>query len=112
MSPQDKANLKKQKSETRKQWVELIFSVLVLGLLLFFGYTRLFLSPHLGFNINLTSGMITSIEEPAEGYLQVDDLVVSINGIPPARTIDSIQSNPFVQAEVGDLIHITLIWRR
>ncbi len=109
MSPQDKANLKKQKSETRKQWVELIFSILVLGFLLFFGYTRLFLSPHLGFNINLTSGMITSIDAHAEGYLQVNDLVVSIDDIPPSKAIDSIQPNPFVQAEVGDLIHITLI---
>jgi signal transduction histidine kinase len=109
MSPQDKAILKEQRSENRKQWAELILSVLVLAVLLLFGYTEFFLSPYLGFAVNVNTNLITNIEKPAEGYLKVNDQIVSINDAPMAKTIDSIHSNPFIQTEKGDIIHITLI---
>jgi signal transduction histidine kinase len=109
MSPQNKSNLRKQRSEIGKQWVEIILSVLVLALLLLFGYTELFLSPYLGFSINLNSGLISSVDAAAEGYFQVDDLVVSINGVPPSRVNELVYMNPFIQTKVGDPIHFTLI---
>ncbi len=109
MSPHNKTNLKEQRSETRKQWLELILSILVLLLLLLFGYTDIFLKPYLGFLINLNSGLITNVDVPAENYFKIDDLVISINNIPLSEAVDSIRTNPIIQTKVGDLIHFTLI---
>lgn len=91
------------------QWIEIILSVLILIVLLFFSYTELFLKPKLGFSINWKTGIITRVDPVAKEYLQEDDQVLWINGIQPQNINTPIRENPLIQTEVGGIFDLILI---
>ncbi len=91
------------------QWIELTLSILILSVLMLFSYTELFLKPVLYFAINWHTGAVTNVEANAIGYLQIDDRILSINGVQPNQINKSIGENPLIQTEEGELLNILLI---
>lgn len=97
------------KVENRNQWIEFALTLIVLAALVLFAYTNLFLDPYLGFSINQNTGKVTDIEQVAADYLEADDRLIQVNGIPTAKINESVQNNPFAQAKEGELLNLVLL---
>jgi len=91
------------------QWIEIIASLLLLLFLLFFSYTELILKPDIGISINWNTGIITSVEEQAEDYFQVNDQILTINGVPTDEFKNSASGNPITEAAEGDSLEFVLL---
>jgi signal transduction histidine kinase len=91
------------------QWIEIIGSLLLLLFLLFFSYTEIFLKPDMGFTINWNDGLITSVDEEAEGYFKTNDRILTINDISPYNIKYSVRENPLVQTPEGGFLEFILI---
>ena len=96
-------------SETFKQWSEILLIFLVAAILLLFSYTLLFLKPYIGFYMNLNDGVVSTVEEEAQGYIQEGDVILSINGVKLLDINNSIRDNPTIQTPTGDILHIQLL---
>jgi len=97
------------RTETVKQWSELLLSFLVFCTLLLFTYTLLFLKPYIGFFINANSGVVTDVDDAVKEYIHKDDVILSINGIAPLDFNTSAENNPMIQTNVGDDLNIILL---
>ncbi len=109
MAQKKQSFLNKIRTETVKQWSELLLTFLVFCTLALFTYTLLFLSPYIGFFINLNNGQVTGVDEIARRYIQEDDIILSINAVPPQEINDSLDENPMIQTKVGETLHIVLL---
>jgi len=111
MTPSRKSRPKQNDSnhDLIYQWIEIILSLLVLLFLLFFTYTEIFLKPNMGFRINWNTGIITSTDPVADGFFQINDHVLSINGLSPEKMNESVNENPFIQTPEGEILYIVLI---
>jgi signal transduction histidine kinase len=95
--------------ERARDELEIIISLLLLLILLFFSYTEIFLKPNMGFSINLNNGVINGIDPPAEGYLQAGDKILRVNDLPIEKVNDSIWLNPFIRSKAGEVLTFDLI---
>ncbi len=91
------------------KWIEIILSILLIAVLIFFTYTEIFLKPYLGFSINWNTGIVTSLDPVAEDSLRIDDQILSINDIEISKINKSIQENPLVHTDVGKNWDILLL---
>jgi len=100
---------KKRRNDTIGQWAELILALLVICTLLLFSYTLIFLKPYIGFFINRNNGQVMEVNDVAQDYIQMDDIILSINNVPVEDFNNSVQENPLIQTKIGGILHINLI---
>ena len=101
--------VKKIRTETVKQWSELILSFAVFCVLTLFSYTSLFLRPYIGFFINGNTGEVTEVNDVAKEFIQHGDIILSINNVAPTDFNKSMEDNPTIQTKVGEILHIVLL---
>lgn len=107
MPKHDKAIFNQNQSRIINQWAEILLTFLVFGVLLLFSYTFLFLRPFIGFDLN--NGIVSAVNEEAQGYVQEGDVILSINNVIPQDFSHSIKTNPTIQTPVGGILHIELL---
>jgi len=90
-------------------WAEIIMSIVLFAVLALFTYTEIFLKPYLGFSVNWSTGLVTSIDPVAEDHLQIDDQILSINKVPPWNINTTIQGNPIIHAHSDEKWDVLLI---
>lgn len=91
------------------QWIEIVLSLIILLFLMFFSYTEIFLKPDLKITINWSNGIITNVESPAKDFFQIDDHILTINGISLFKIKNSINENPIIQTSEGEMLEFVLI---
>ncbi len=83
-------------------------SVVLFAVLALFTYTEIFLKPYLGFSVNWSIGIVTNLDPVAEDDIQLDDQILSINGVPIDKINTSIHENPLIQTDAGEEWRILL----
>ena len=92
--------------ENRLKLFEITLTLTVFIVLVLYAYSNLFLEPNLGFNINLNTGDVTSVDPSTGVDLQVNDVILSVNGVLIQKISHAVRDNPLVQTKEGDFLNL------